>query len=319
MNANPKSAVRWPLIVECLGMVIVLLACATGGVATQVTPVSTNTPSLRLDNNVVEVRGENGNWIPMAGESTFELIGGLSSIDPWKVTGNTFATRDSTQIDEGLEIGDWVRVKGLVLADATWLANSIERTEGQENPTITLIGKVDSVDPWVVNGITLEVTSDTVITGDIQPAMIVRVEILLLEGGTWEVISINPLSNFTEIPGCINVMAIVVSVNGKELQLEGWPSITLREDTMIENDQGSEGMLSANQRVLVVVCASDNGQIVITKIVILKTEEDDTSPGGKKVLVCHKPDKKGGHTLSLPPEAVPAHLAHGDKLGACTK
>jgi hypothetical protein len=35
------------------------------------------------------------------------------------------------------------------------------------------------------------------------------------------------------------------------------------------------------------------------------------------VLICHKPDKKGGHTLSIAPPAVAAHLAHGDKLGPC--
>jgi hypothetical protein len=35
------------------------------------------------------------------------------------------------------------------------------------------------------------------------------------------------------------------------------------------------------------------------------------------VLICHKPDKKGGHTLSVSSSAVPAHLGHGDKLGAC--
>jgi len=34
--------------------------------------------------------------------------------------------------------------------------------------------------------------------------------------------------------------------------------------------------------------------------------------------VCHKPDnKKGGNTLSISSSAVPAHLGHGDTLGAC--
>jgi len=38
-----------------------------------------------------------------------------------------------------------------------------------------------------------------------------------------------------------------------------------------------------------------------------------------RVVVCHRPDKSGGRrvTLRLPPDAVPAHLAHGDSLGVC--
>jgi hypothetical protein len=157
-----------------------------------------------------------------------------------------------------------------------------------------------------------------VINGEITPDMIVLVEILLLEDGTWEVLSITPLSHFTEIPGCLTVMATVSSVNGNEIQLIGWPVITLGEDIEIENEEGGAGILSANQPVLVVVCASEDGQVVITKIIILNSSEGGKSEEEKKVLVCHKPDKNGGHTLSIAEPAVSAHLAHGDKLGACS-
>jgi hypothetical protein len=326
MNTKGKLAVRWPLLIGYLGMVAVLLACATvtgSGVTATVTetvtsiPTSTGEPLLRLEDGAVKVQGENQAWIPVTGESTFELVGQLESTDPWKVTGNTFATRDTTQIAEGLEVGDLVRVKGVILEDATWLANSIELAEEQNDPAIILIGKVDSIDPWIVHGITLNVTPDTVITGEITPDMIVLVEILLLEDGTWEVLSLAPLSHFTEIPGCITVMATIDSVTGNEIQLVGWPIITLDEDVEIENDDGSEGTLSADQSVLVVVCASEDGLVIITKIIILNPDEEGESTQGGKVLICHKPDKKGGHTLSIAEPAVPAHLAHGDKLGPC--
>ena len=38
-----------------------------------------------------------------------------------------------------------------------------------------------------------------------------------------------------------------------------------------------------------------------------------------KVLVCHRTHskKKPFHTIRVAPAAVPAHLAHGDSLGAC--
>lgn len=325
MNTKNTSAVRWPLVVGYLGIVAVLLACATSSganvtptpAATQVTPEAL----MRLENGAIELRAENGDWLPVGGETTFEITGELQSTDPWMVTGNTFATRDLTQIDEGLDAGDRVRVKGVILEDGTWLAYSIERVAEEEpaDPVIILIGKVASIDPWVVNGITLNVTSDTLIGDGIETEMIVRVEILLLEDGTWEVLSIVPLADFTDVPECATVTATVMSVNENEIQLVGWPVITLDDDVKIEDDQGSEVTLSGNEAVLVVVCSSDDGPIRITHIIILNVSEGEipSGEGGEKVLVCHKPDKKGGHTLSISSSAVDAHLGHGDKLGPC--
>jgi hypothetical protein len=320
-----NNAIRWQLIAVYLGIVVALLACAT---VTQTVATSTSVATqamqealLRLENGAIEMLEEDGDWLPVGGETTFELTGDLESTDPWMVTGNTFATRDSTRIDEGLEAGDLVRVKGVILEDGTWLAYSIERAEEQPNPTIILIGKVTSIDPWVVNGITLNVTSDTLIGEGIELEMIVRVEILLLDDGTWEVLSVVPLDDFTDVPGCATVTATVVSVNGNQVQLSGWPTVTLDDEVIIENDGDGEATLSSDQPVLVVVCSSDDGQIRITHIIILNiTEGEIPSDGGgqvEKVLICHKPDKKGGHTLSVASPAVSAHLSHGDKLGAC--
>ena len=324
MSRCNKSVIRWQMVAGYVAVIAVLLACATsGGISPTATPVATEEPAalLRLENGAIELQREDGDWVPVGGETTFEIVGELESIDPWMVTGNTFATRESTQIDEGLQVGDVVKVRGVILEDGTWLAYSIEHAEAEEqtNPTIILIGEVTSIAPWVVNGITLNMTSDTLIGEGIEPGMIVRVDILLLEDGTWEVLSIISLGNFINVPGCATVMATILSVNGNEVQLVGWPVIKLDEDVKIENDQGIEGTLSKGQVVLVVVCSSENGQIRITHIIILNTEENETPAGseGKKVLICHKPGKKGGHTLSISASAVPAHLAHGDKIGPC--
>lgn len=48
--------------------------------------------------------------------------------------------------------------------------------------------------------------------------------------------------------------------------------------------------------------------------------DEDTCKKGKKVTVCHLPpgNVENEHTLCLPEEAIPAHLAHGDYLGVCT-
>jgi hypothetical protein len=325
MNKRNQSIVRWQWVVGYLSMIAVLLACATVA-DNEITPtaVATEVPPeavLRLENGAIELREENGGWLPVGGETTFEITGELESTDPWMVTRNTFAARDTTHMDEGLDVGERVRAKGVILEDGTWLAYAIERLQEQADPIIILIGKVESIDPWVVHGITLNVTSDTLIAPGIEPEMIVRVEILLLEDGTWEILSIVPLADFTDVPGCATVTATVVSVNGNELQLAGWPVITLDADVKIEKDRDGEGSLAENQVVLVVVCSSDDGQIQITHIIILDASEggvpSDGEGQGEKVLICHKPDKKGGHTLSISASAVSAHLGHGDKLGAC--
>ena len=317
MKTNNRSVFRRPLIVLCLGMIMITTACAGFAVG------SNSDELLRLNDGVVEARNEDGDWVPVGGESTFELTGELEGIDPWKTAGVALVIHETTQIEEGLEVGDLVRVHGAILEDETWVAYSIELADEQTDPILILIGTVDSVDPWVVNGITLPVTDETDIQGDITPGMIVRVEILLLPDGTREVLRIAPLGELTETSGCATVIATVLSVNGNEIQFLGWPEpVTFGEDPQTENDDESGGgaTISADQVVLAVVCVSVDGQIAVVQIIVLNTgdggSEDGTSVDGEKVLVCHKPSKKP-HTISIASAAVPAHLAHGDTLGVC--
>jgi hypothetical protein len=316
MDTNNKLGHRWPLIVGYLGIVMMLLACAAIGVGS----ANVEQGTLQVDNGVVEVVDDNGDWVPVAGDSTFELTAELESLDPWTVAGQTLETNESTDIEDGLQVGDMVHVRGLILDDGTWVAYSIERAEAETQPIIILIGVVSSVDPWVVNGITLNVTETTNIQGTITVGMLVRVEILLLPDGTWQVLSIAPLGDIIEVPECATVIATVVAVNGNEVQFLGWPSITLSEDVVIEGG-GDAVTLSPNQNVIVVVCPSEEGQIVIVQIIIINItpgEDVGTPAEGEKVLVCHKPNsKKGGKTLSISSSAVPAHLGHGDTLGPC--
>ncbi|HET9908197.1 MAG TPA: DUF5666 domain-containing protein [Anaerolineales bacterium] len=328
MGTNNKSVLRWPFVVGYLGIITSMLACMAFGIEVGSTSTKAEAGVIQIDNGVVAVVDESGDSVPVAGTSTFELVAPLEATDPWTVAGRTIATNESTQIEDGLQVGDLVRVRGTILDDSTWLAYSIEPAEEAVDPIIILIGTVDSVDPWVVNGITLNVTADTVITGEITAGMLVRVEILLLEDGTWEVLSISLLGDITEVQECATVIATVVAVNGNQVQFLGWPSITLGEDVVIEGSEaeGEPGgvLLNPDADVIVVVCPSEEGQIVIVQIIIINIVinppgEDVGTPGeGEKVLVCHKPDKKkGGNTLSISSSAVPAHLGHGDFLGAC--
>jgi len=312
-----KPAGRWQSYLGLVGILAMTMACSA---ITAGSDPATSTPNsgevqVFLEDGIVEVLDENGDQTPVAGDSFFDVIAELESIDPWSLAGITLETNEQTQIEEDLQVGDLVRVRGFILEDGTWLANSIDRAEEQIDPIIILIGKVDSVDPWVVNGIELNVTEDTVIQGTITPGMFVRMEILLLPDGAWEALSIAPLGEPEEDAECATVIVTVVGIEGDEFQLSGLSEVTLGEDVEIE---GGVEALNTNQVILAVICPSDDGQIIIVQILVPDIVEDGIpGEGEEKVLVCHKPDKKGGHTISIASPAVPAHLAHGDTLGAC--
>ena len=153
MKITNGSALRLPVFMGYVMVIASMLACAVLAGGPQV-----EEGSLQLDNGVIVVKNEDGDQSPVAGTSTFDLVGPLEGMDPWKVAGVTLQTNDVTQIEEGLQIGDIVRVRGTILDDDTWLAYSMERAQEQTDPIIILIGVVDSVDPWVVNGIELNVT-----------------------------------------------------------------------------------------------------------------------------------------------------------------
>ena len=341
MSTNNRIRSRPLALIGYLGLVVALLACAVVGGGAQLNENDT----IRMDDGTIEVLNEEGDWVPVAGESTFELVGELEDTAPWTVAGVTLETNESTQIADDLEVGDRVRVRGVLREDETWLAYSIEPADERADAFFILIGVVDSTDPWVVNGIELTVTDETEIQAGIEVGKLVRVEIRLLPGGNREVLSIALLGDFVEVAGCATVVATVVSVIGNTVQFLGWPTtVTLdlggqtatagndnggNDNDGNDNDGNDNGAgsgnnvvtinLSAGQVVLAVVCVKDVN-FVIVQIVILNSDDENTSNNGnaEKVLVCHKPNnKRGGITLSIAAPAVPAHLAHGDTLGAC--
>ena len=309
MNKNNASIRRWMLSAMYLGVIALMLACSVFA-STQ----RSEDGSLRFREGDVEVLDENGKWIPVAGSATFELTGELESLDPWIVAGTTIETNELTQIADDLQVSDLVRVRGAILKDGTWVAYSIEPAKEQTELVVILIGIVDSVDPWVVNGIELNVTEDTQIQGNVTVGMLVLVKIMLLPDGTWEVISIAPLGDSTEIPGCVTVVAEVVSVDGDQILFLGWPT-----PIMLGDGEGDSLVIEPGDVVRAIVCVSDDGQIVIVQIIILNTDDEDNGDGNgnEKVLVCHNASKNNPHTINIAQPAVDAHLAHGDTLGPC--
>ena len=107
----------------------------------------------------------------------------------------------------------------------------------------------------------------------------------------------------------------MVSVSGNQLQLQGWPVLTIGENAEIV------GELKPNSVVLVQICfdAEGNLQVVYIFIILQPEIEEPPSPElpGHKVMICHKPNGKNPHVIVVSQSAVPAHLGHGDVLGPC--
>lgn len=270
---------------------------------------------------VVQVSGyiqEDGTWLAssirraeqQAGH--FEFSGVLESMNPWQVAGIALETRDWTVIAPDLKLGDLVFVEGEIDASGAWVAEEIVRLDA-ETARLVLIGTVVSKDPWIVSGLTLRVTTDTEILGDISVGSMVRVELVLGQDGQWYAVRIEPLPDTIVFPGCVDLVATVVSVTGNQIQLENWPLMPLDENVQVE------GAITPNSIVRFRLCFDASGQITIVYIVIIEqTEGEPSGETSGKVLVCHKPDKKnGGHTLSIDAAALPAHLGHGDYAGPC--
>ncbi len=65
---------------------------------------------------------------------TFEISGRLDSMEPWSVAGIAFETREWTDIQPGLGIGDLVHVEGVIQEDGTWVAYTISKIETTPYP-----------------------------------------------------------------------------------------------------------------------------------------------------------------------------------------
>jgi hypothetical protein len=277
---------------------------------------------------VVEVRGwilDSGIWLARSihraedVEPTFEITGKVTNIDPWVVAGIPFETRAWTEIEPDIDVGDLVKVKGRILQDGTWVAYEIERLDDDSTVLrIVFVGEVESIDPWVVSGIPLEVNGETLIDGDIEVGDLVKVTVSILTDGTWLATEIELLEDDGG-QGCVYITAVVVGVRPGWIDVPNWSPIEL--DGVIV-----EGKIQVGSVILMQVCVDDDGNIEIVRITVIYQPEPAITPTpppppppdeGGKVTICHKPNGKNPHTITISRSALPAHQAHGDTIGPC--
>jgi hypothetical protein len=280
---------------------------------------------------VVEVRGwilEDDTWLARSikrleeQERRFEFTGYVEGIDPWIVSGIAFETRDWTEIETGIEVGDAVKVEGRILEDGTWVAVEIKRLDDEEALYFEFVGTVDSVDPWIVSGFPLAVDDETEIKGDFTVGDLVKVEGRILPDGTWLATEIKPVSMAWLGPGCLSISAVVVGFDANQVELLNWGTIELDDSIVVE------GEIAVDSVVLLLVCVGDDGTINIVSIIVIyyqpqpvivihPTPPPHSPPGDGDVTICHKPGTPAEKTMRVPWTALPSHLGHGDTIGPC--
>lgn len=219
--------------------------------------------------DVVAVRGwilEDGTWLAteirrQAGDlPTFAFTGVVQSTDPWQVGGIGFETRPWTIVAPGIGVGDRVQVSGSILSDGTWVADTITPLADIVPNTVTFVGVVAGINPWVVNGLPLVITDDTAIIGNITVGSLVVVRAQLLPDGTWAVVHIRPLYPDFGF-GCLTLSSPVIAVNANTIQVRHWQGNIDRAHV--------QGDVAVNHIVTLPICTGWDGTFIITGNIIV--------------------------------------------------
>lgn len=118
-----------------------------------------------------------------------------TSTDSWVISGVTIAISTTTRIEEGIVVGDVVEASGRVQANGTWLARNISLVQDDDLPEFSFTGRVQSMEPWQVAGISFETREWTAVDPNVSVGKRVRVRGVILADGTWVASSIDRLSN----------------------------------------------------------------------------------------------------------------------------
>jgi hypothetical protein len=116
----------------------------------------------------------------ITGEGQVSQIGAV-----WVIAGQPFETHDGTVVVGNPQVGDWVRVRGRLLADNTRVADWIALLRRSPANRFTLSGEVEAIgsDAWTVVGQTIMVTDVTDVDDEIEVGDLVRVEGVILPEG----------------------------------------------------------------------------------------------------------------------------------------
>jgi hypothetical protein len=134
---------------------------------------------------------QDGSWLATSVFSAamgqpFQFVGVVQSNqgDRWMISGTEITVDENTTVSPGLLPGDVIDVNGWIQENGTWLAGSIQPVPSA-SARFDFIGTVESLDPWVISGKTVQTRPWTLIDSTLEEGDQVRVQGPVLEDGAW--------------------------------------------------------------------------------------------------------------------------------------
>jgi hypothetical protein len=199
---------------------------------------------------------------PVGAVYPFEFVSFVERIDPWRVSGIDIETRMWTEIKGPIEVGDRVKVEGWILPDGIWLADEIKLTGERDALFFEFVGRVRSIEPWIVGGIPLTVDHRTEMKGPIGVGDRVKVEGWILPDNVWLATEIKRVEEGLG-RGCMQFTALVVRVDADRVVLENGATISLEDAIPIV------GELKINSVIVFIICIDDEGNMIVVSILVL--------------------------------------------------
>lgn len=136
--------------------------------------------------------------------TSFAFFGPVISINPWNVRGVPLTVDGNTIIKNVITVGEMIKVTGRILEDGSWLATDIKHTGlhlGQGCFLVTgVVQSINGDQILLVDGQTLVMTGDLVVTGDLKEGSVVRYQFCVDEQGQSKLVSITVISQMEGLP-----------------------------------------------------------------------------------------------------------------------
>ncbi len=161
----------------------------------------------------------------------FTLTGRVEQIGDtgWIVTGQAISVTAETEIEEGILVGDLVRVEGVVTPGPALVAERIMRVHEEPGMPFEFVGVVEQIadEQWTISGVPVVVDDETVIDEGLMPGDLVEVWGWIRDDGSWLAHSIERVlddERAFEFTGEVESMAPWV-VAGIPFEVRDWTQI----------------------------------------------------------------------------------------------
>jgi hypothetical protein len=136
--------------------------------------------------------------------TSFAFFGPVLSIDPWNVRGVSLTVDGNTTIKDDISLGEMVKVIGRILDDGTWLVTEIKHTGLHLGlgcyMVSSVVQSVDGDQILMIDGQSLVLTSDLIVTGDLKEGSLVRYQFCVDEQSQDEIRSVTVVYQLEELP-----------------------------------------------------------------------------------------------------------------------